>query len=126
MGREADHQACAAEALAVAKVLRATHPAWALVPLFYSAMHLMHARFDLDGLSQDQRHPVRHNSQRDQAGNVVKWGTLDVVVLHYPRPISLSYKSLYAASRAVRYDMAAVPGNGDRFWSEYEVLAKLV
>lgn len=122
MGRELDHRARAAEAMAAARVLRASHPSWALVPLFYSAMHLMHARFDADGLPPAQRHPIRHNSQRDDAGAVLKWGTLDVVVAHYPRPISLAYKSLYSASRVVRYDMAALPGNGARFWAEHDVI----
>jgi hypothetical protein len=122
VGREVDHRARAADALAVASALRQNFPAWALVPLFYSGMHLMHARFDADNLPPDERHPARHNSQRDPTGNVIKWGTLDVVVRRYPRQISVAYKSLYAASRAVRYDMAAVPGNGARFWGDYQAI----
>jgi hypothetical protein len=122
VGRNQDHRARAADALVVAQALRPSHPAWALVPLFYSAMHLMHARFDTDMLPVDQRHPQRHNSQRDSTGNVVKWGTLDVVVMNYPPQVSRAYKSLFSASRAVRYDMAAVPGDGARFWTEYQVI----
>ncbi len=126
MGRELAHRARASDALAVARALRVSYPAWALVPLFYSAMHLMHARFDADNLPADQRHPLRHNSQRDVSGNVIKWGTLDVVVIHYPPTISRAYKSLYAASRAVRYDSAPVPGTGTRFWNDYAVIDQFV
>jgi hypothetical protein len=128
VGRDQEHRARAADALAlaVAQALRPGYPAWALVPLFYSAMHLMHARFDADGLPADQRHPQRHNSQRDSSGIVIKWGTLDVVVMNYRPPVSRAYKSLFSASRVVRYDMAALPGDGARFWTEYQVISNVV
>jgi hypothetical protein len=123
---EADHLIRSNEAFAAARLLRGAHPSWAVVPLFYSAMHLMHARFDLDQLSADQRHPGQHKSYRDPStGQVAKWGTLDVVRTVYPRHISSAYSSLFSASTAARYS-APIKGDGARLWAEHQVISDFV
>lgn len=126
MSGEAHHLARAEEALAAAKSLRPEHPAWAVVPLFYSAMHLMHAQFDLDQLPEDQRHPTQHKSYRDPAaGFVVTWGTLDVVRVRYARPISSAYSSLFSASTSTRYS-TPLKGDGARLWDDHRTISDYV
>lgn len=120
MSDAATHRRMAEEALAAAEELHPTKPVWALVPLFYSAMHLVHALFDHDALPDDQRHPERHRSLRDQLGTA-KWGTQDVVHQRYPE-ISNDYRSLSTASRVVRYS-GVVISNTTRFWDEYNRVA---
>jgi len=115
------HQRSAAAAKAAAESLRVPHPGWALVPLFYSAMHLMHAKFDLDQLPDDMRHPSRHNSHRED-GVIAKWGTTDVVRQEYPSPVSRAYSSLLAAGHAARYNPEPIRGDGARLWSDYAVI----
>lgn len=112
------HSSRAAEALVAAEALRADQPAWALVPLFYSAMHLMHARFDEDDLEDAKRHPGQHKSFRDHNGGIVKWGNVDVVRSEYPAHVSRAYSALFSAGFATRYSS---PPNGDgaRMWDAY-------
>lgn len=124
MSGENAHIARADEAIAAARALRVPHPAWALVPLFYSAMHLMHARFDADQLPTDRRHPDRHNSYRP-GGSIVAWGTTDVVRQHYSTTISRAYTSLVMAGHATRYS-SPLRGNGDRLWQDYDVISRFV
>jgi hypothetical protein len=126
VGSRAEHEARAAEALAAAQALRTSHPAWALVPLFYSAMHLMHAKFDVDALPAGQRHPELHRTQRDATGAPVRWGTLDVVVQQYPASVSRAYRSLFQASTAVRYGKLTIQGGGSRLWADYEIIKDFV
>jgi hypothetical protein len=113
-----DHHRASAACLTVAKALRAEHPTWSVVPLFYSAMHLMHARFIEDSLPAEMQCPRVHKSQWAH-GARVKWGTEDVIRAEYPKEVSTGYSSLSAASRAVRYDYLVMP-DCDRFWQEYE------
>lgn len=115
------HRFRAAEALGAAQALRTDHPGWALVPLFYSGMHLMHARFDEDGLPPEKRHPDQHKSYRD-GGNIQTWGTLDVVRTEYSATLSRAYTSLFQASYATRYS-SPLRGDGARMWADYDVIA---
>ena len=123
MGVQGYHLARAAEARKAAETLRADQPGWALVPLFYSAMHVMHARFDADELPSDERHPIVHKSHRE-AGRVAWWGTADVVRARYPH-VSPQYTSLSSASYATRYGEPP-RGDGQRLWDEYEQLTAAV
>lgn len=94
---------------------------WALVPLFYSAMHLMHARFDEDRIPEDERHPRQHRSLRGRDGKIREWGTFDVVVARYSG-VSSIYRSLETVSRMVRYKSpSSFPST--RFWADYDALA---
>jgi hypothetical protein len=120
VGNETFHQRRAAEALEAAQALQPTHPAWALVPLFYSAMHLMHACFDRDYLPEPRRHPDGHVNRWSQ-GQVVSWGTTDVVRTHYPPRVSKAYTDLFEGGRTTRYSFPP-KGNGERFWQAYEVI----
>ena len=92
------------------------------MPLFYSALHLMHACFDRDQLPPDQRHPELHKSHRDANGQILKWGVLDVVRVHYSATVSTAYSSLYTASVATRYKQAP-GGDCSRLWVDYEAIS---
>ncbi len=114
------------EAAAAACCLRdCNHSAWALVPLFYSAMHLLHAKFALDpAVPRDRKCPGRHRSQRNHVGAIVTWGMNDTVTAHTPPDVSRCYKSLFNAGHVVRYDLTLLGPQGlDRFWTEYQVIA---
>lgn len=124
MTHEAEHLTRADAALQAAKALQRSHSAWALVPLFYSAMHVMHACFDRDALPADQRHPGGHKS-RWSNGARVSWGTTDVVRALYPTRVSRLYNSLFDAGHATRY-RTPPPGDGTRLWQEYDTLRRIV
>lgn len=115
------HRRQAEVALSAAEELHQTQPMWALVPLFYSAMHLMHARFDEDELCEDKRHPEQHRSRKTNGGRVLAWGTREVVAAHY-EAVSVLYRSLDTVSQMVRYKPLVNVDTG-RFWSEYDRLA---
>lgn len=115
------HRHRAREAFEAACVLReAEQSAWAVVPLFYSAMHAMHARFDEDELPEDMRHPDQHKSRRE-GGRILVWGTVDVVRSQYDGTVSRAYTSLFLAGWATRYSSPLV-GDGARLWADYETL----
>lgn len=105
-------------------MLRPEHPAWALVPLFYSAMHLMHAQFDRDYLPEGPRHPSGHVHRRTD-GQIVSWGTTDVVREHYQPVVSRAYSSLFQAGYSTRYS-SPLKGDGQRLWDDYEVVRGFV
>jgi len=117
---ETFHIRRADEALAAAGALRNDYPAWALVPLFYSGMHLMHACFDRDYLPDDRRHPDGHTNHWSK-GQIVRWGTTDVVRGHYPARISKAYTDLFDGGRATRYS-SPLKGDGMRLWDAYQVI----
>jgi len=117
------HLDLAVESYGIASALRDNgQHAWALVPLFYSAMHLVHARFDADGLGTDQRHPQHHKSYRDGDGIIVAWGTLDVVRALYPPELSKPYSKLFGASLSVRYGPSPPRGDCSSFWDLHEAV----
>lgn len=122
MSDQQTHLDLAVESYGIAVALRQHQPAWALVPLFYSAMHLMHARFDIDGIPDDQRHPDHHKSYRDPGGAIVAWGTLDVVRDRYLPDVSSPYSQLFAASLSVRYTPSSPKDNFPMFWGLYEAV----
>lgn len=124
MSDQKAHLKRAEESLDAAEALRSEHPAWSLVPLFYSALHLMHAKFDADGLPAEQRHPDQHKSYREGNGVIRIWGTLDVVRAYY-LGVSSAYSQLFSASLATRY---GIPPRGDcsRLWDAYEVIHRKV
>lgn len=107
-----------------AEKLRPDHPAWAVVPLFYSAMHILHSRFVLDGFVPTEcKHPGKHKTYRN--GDVVHWGTTDVVVKFYPAKISRAYRSLYDGGYATRYK-SPPQGPCDRLWDDYKIIGTLL
>ncbi len=116
-----EHRAAAERALHAAKHLRPTHPEWAIVPLFYAAMHLLHAWFDDHAIPVDQRHPSRHKAHRGSSGQILYWGTTDVVA-NWCGEVSAAYKSLFNAGRAMRYSLVPHLGAGadQRFWDDFE------
>jgi hypothetical protein len=85
-------------------------PDWAMVALFYSALHYVHSSLaDEANLSKDERHPRKHTSMEPTAR-----GTTQMVNAIY-RPLAVPYKSLFELSRRTRYDIAqlgamTVPG----------------
>lgn len=119
------HQQRAREALTAAQALREAHPGWALVPLFYSAMHAMHYAFARDVLPSDRQHPEQHVSRRGHSGEIMTWGTLEVVREHYPRGVSQAYSSLFSASLVARYSRP-MQGDGARFWGDFDVIAHYI
>jgi hypothetical protein len=74
---------------------------WALVALFYSAMHYVHSSLaDEQNLNKDERNPRKHSG--------VEWGsrgTNQLVRALYPQ-IHPQYMSLFEISRRTRYDIA--------------------
>ncbi|WP_143696136.1 hypothetical protein [Williamsia sp. 1138] len=86
------------------------HEDWAMVALFYSAMHLVHSSLaDEMTLNKDERHPRKHSSIEPGAR-----GTNQMVHSLYS-PIAVSYMSLMELSHRTRYDIAqlgpmTVPG----------------
>lgn len=74
---------------------------WAVVALFYSAMHYVHSSLaDEVDLCKEERNPKKHS------GVVVNSrGTNQLVLAKYPQ-INLQYRSLYEGSRRTRYDIA--------------------
>ena len=120
MSHAEEHRARSAAALGAAQRLRESNPEWALVPLFYSALQLLHMHFDLDHLNPvEKRHPKHHQSLR-RDGRIVRWGTNDVAAAEYPE-VSALYKSLYHASLAVRY-RGKINGPPERHWHKYDEL----
>lgn len=119
MGNEANHRKSAAIARGVAEELRTSQPAWALVPLFYSSMHELHARLVAkgQGSTDDYFHPKHHHSSRDERGDVVKWGTLDVIVLEFPSPVVTAYRELHKVSELVRYKHMDSAFDTTRYWA---------
>ena len=74
---------------------------WAVVALFYSAMHYVHSSLaDEPQLGKDERNPRKHSGVEPGSR-----GTNQLVKALYPE-ISTSYRSLYEASRRTRYDIA--------------------
>ncbi|MEZ0382163.1 hypothetical protein [Mycobacterium sp. pW045] len=74
---------------------------WAVVALFYSAMHYVHSSLaDEPGLTKDERNPRKHSGVEQGSR-----GTNQLVKAVYPS-ISAPYRSLYEASRRTRYDIA--------------------
>ncbi|MFG1931321.1 hypothetical protein ACGFK1_11770 [Mycobacterium sp. NPDC048908] len=83
---------------------------WAMVALFYSALHYVHSSLaDEPDLAKDERHPRKHTSFEPTAR-----GTTQMVNAMYPS-IAVPYGSLFELSHRTRYDIAqlgtmAVPG----------------
>lgn len=74
---------------------------WAVVALFYSAMHYVHSCLaDEQALCKDERNPRKHSGV-----DVGSRGTNQLVKALYPQ-IHSQYRSLYEASRRTRYDIA--------------------
>jgi len=74
---------------------------WAVVALFYSAMHYVHSSLaDEPDLTKDERNPRKHSGV--EVGNR---GTNQLVRAMYPE-IHVQYRSLYEASWRTRYDIA--------------------
>jgi hypothetical protein len=74
---------------------------WAIVALFYSAMHYVHSSLaDEPNLPKDERNPRKHSGV-----DVGSRGTNQLVRALYPE-INTQYRSLYEASRRTRYDIA--------------------
>jgi hypothetical protein len=120
---EPAHRASARAALDIATALRDLSPEWALVPLFYSAMHLVHAKLAADGHSGDYGHPKRHFAVRaTHTGDVIKWGTIDVVAMQY-RQISAAYRELHTMSVKARYEHLNGLKSTDRFWRYYDEIS---
>lgn len=95
-----------------------------IVSLFYSAMHLAHARFDQDQLPLNQRHPIGHKSLREDK-QIVKWGTNDVVREHYSADVAKRYQFLFQGSLSVRYGWIEAPPI-NRFFDDYRVIVDLL
>jgi hypothetical protein len=74
---------------------------WAVVALFYSAMHYVHSSLaDEPNLNKDERNPRKHSGV-DQGSR----GTNQLVRALYPE-IHTQYRGLYEASWRTRYDIA--------------------
>lgn len=117
------HRDAAEQSLKAAQFLANENPEWSLVPLFYSANHLMHAKFIEDGLPADMQCPESHTSS--WRGSVrLKWGTLDVVAKRYNK-LHPQFSSLFTASLVPRYQGGTLRAT-DRFWGEYDVIARFV
>ena len=88
---------------------------WAVVALFYSAMHQVHSALSGDpDLSKDERHPRKHASPFpvEEGGR----GTNQLVAATMPA-INKAYRSLYEASRRTRYDILKL---GDRSYDQFK------
>ncbi len=72
--------------------------AWAVVAIFYLAMHMVHAGLPfVDGLTTAQQYPESHSGRiRGQEGTTV-------VVTKFVPSIGKAYRSLFDASVDVRY-----------------------
>jgi hypothetical protein len=91
-------------------------------------MHELHARLAVKGQGSQDRdyyHPLHHHSSRDERGGVIRWGTLDVVVLEFPSPIVTAYRELHKISEAVRYRHMDFPFDTTRFWSYADQIQSL-
>jgi len=122
------HLAAAEKAFAAARALRETNPEWSMVPLHYTAMHLLHASFDFDELPPERRHPSQHKSRWKRGGGDQHrevWGTTDVIRAVYPAAVSVAYTSLFAASHAARYTALGFSVT-DRFWGDYDLIQDFV
>lgn len=76
------------------------HPDWALVTLFYSALHYVHSSLaDEPNLPKDERHPRAHTSMQPGAR-----GCNQLVHAMYPS-IATAYMSLQELSHRTRYDV---------------------
>jgi hypothetical protein len=112
------HFKSAAVAYQIAEKLRSSDPAWSLVPLFYSAMHLVHGVLAERG-SGDYYHPKLHWAVRDDHDQIARWGTMDVVVLELAS-ISAAYRELHKVSELVRYKHLDSLGDASRYWGYFE------
>lgn len=89
-----DHLAWASKAFAEAEALANRHHEWAVVAMFYAALHMVHAFLPLaPGVTYAHQHPETHGGQD---------GTNTIVRRHLPE-IDDAYRSLYDASIDVRY-----------------------
>lgn len=86
-------------------------------------MHLLHARLAAGGNTDDYHHPEYHNAVRDDRGMVVRWGTLDVVVIEFSQ-IASDYRELFNGSLLARYKYLSGAIGTDRFWGYYEAIQK--
>ena len=78
-------------------------PDWAMVALFYSALHYVHSSLaDEPSLPKDERNPRKHSSPE-----IGTRGTNQLVAAMYPS-ITIAYRSLMELSHRTRYDMAAL------------------
>ena len=116
MATERLHRRSAAQSYSAACALRGPHPHWAIVPLFYSAMHLMLALFEADGLPGECRHTTQHVGLW-RNGKRVQWGTNDVVSEYYP-DVARFYRALFDAGWAVRYD--TLRGAAAPLWGHHQ------
>lgn len=94
MGASEDHLAYAKKAFTEATALLNRHHAWAVVALFYSALHMVHALLaENEDLPLSAQHPEAHGGPE---------GT-NAIVRNYLKDIDGAYRSLYDASIDVRY-----------------------
>lgn len=122
MSWEQTHRSESAKALAAAEALKDGHATWSMVPLFYSAMHLVHAVLaDHPQADEGMRHPKQHKSYWNDG--VRTWGTTDVVTAICPAKVSRAYKSLFNASHTVRYGTVVLKDTS-RFWEDFQVIAE--
>ena len=74
---------------------------WAVVALFYSALHFVHSSLaDEESLAKDERNPRKHSGV-----GLGSRGTNQLVQALYPQ-IHVQYRSLFEASLRTRYDIA--------------------
>ena len=110
MGVRKWHLARAVHHKEVSDYLLEPYPDWAMVALFYSALHYVHSSLaDEPDLGKDERHPRKHTGFEMGAR-----GTNQIVVSQYGQ-IATAYSSLFELSHRTRYDIAqlgamTVPG----------------
>jgi hypothetical protein len=84
----------------VSDFLLEQHPDWALVTLFYSAMHYVHSSLaDEPNTPKDERHPRAHTSSQPGAR-----GTNQMLLERFPS-VAQAYLSLFELSHRTRYDV---------------------
>ncbi|QHD84420.1 hypothetical protein GR168_02690 [Gordonia sp. JH63] len=116
MGVRKWHLARAAHHKEVSDFLLDRYPDWAMVALFYSALHYVHSSLaDEEDLGKDERHPRKHTGLEPGAR-----GTNQMVAAKYAQ-IYPAYMSLFELSHRTRYDMAqlgamTVPG-AEKQWA---------
>lgn len=125
MGTADEHRSACLEARSIALALKASYPTWAVVPLFYSALHLIHTDLaSCADIPEDMRHPESHVSTWVNKVRVL-WGTSDIVATVYPSDVSRPYKALLKGSHAARYDCMTFDENQEAgYWRSYDRLVQ--
>lgn len=100
-----------------------TYTDWAVVALFYSALHLVDAFLDGEhDLPKDERHPRKHSASAAEGNGGRGRNQLVQSLL---KPVRKEYRSLEEASRRARYDMEVLgPDAYDRLLDQYGTVDK--